>query len=160
MSAISQLSLPAPSAGLQLPVGQGPGAFTSELESYTGQQSRGPTDYSTFNEPNLMQPRLGRGADSARDSTLGTLNGAQIYAQAYRPHNVSSHSIEQLSLNFNQAGPPMVPPATRFGQLPYAGVPAHQVPYGPSGDGNNSQRQNHNGLQDWPQNFQGLSLGP
>ena len=160
MSAISQLSLPTLSTGLQLPVGQGPGAFTSDSDSYTSQQSRGPSDYSKFNESNLLQPRLRRGAESARDNTVGALNGAQTYGQTYSPLIMGSRSIEQLSPNFNQLGQPMLPAATRFGQLPYANMPVHQVAYGLSGDGGSGQRQNHAGQQEWPQVFQGLSLGP
>lgn len=160
MSAISPLCLPAPSSGPQLPIGQGPGAFTSDMDSYPGQQGRGPSDFTTFNESHLVQPRVVRGVDSARENTGGILERGQIYGQTFRPPNLGSRSIEQLSLNYSPIGQEMLPATAQFSQPPYNSMPAPQLPYTFSGGETNGQRQIHNGQQEWPHPLHGLSLGP
>ena len=141
MSAISQLSLPAPSAGLQLPVGQGPGAFTADFEPYPGQQPRGAMQYSSYNDPNLIQLRNERMAEPTQKSAHGTLNGTNVYDQTFRPHNISSRSIDQLSFSYNQVGQPTLTVGSRFGPGPYTSIPASQAFYSSSADRNHGQSQ-------------------
>ena len=100
MSAISQLSLPAPSAGLQLPVGRGPGAFSSDLDLRTTEQPRGPSDYTPYFDSSVGQSRAGRViGDHGHESNMNAGEGAQPFGdQPFLPRSLAAaRSIEQLS---------------------------------------------------------------
>ena len=161
MSAISQLSLPAPSAGLQLPVGRGPGAFISDLDLRSTEQPRGPSDYIPYYDSSMGQSRAGQIiGEHGHESNMISREGAQPSgSQPFQPRNLAARSIEQLSSHYGQIGQPILTPGASFGQLPYSSTPAPQVPYGQSADLRNGQRPVRNGQQDWLQSFQSMTLG-
>ena len=162
MSAISQLSLPAPSAGLQLPVGRGPGAFSSDLDLRTTEQPRGPSDYTPYFDSSVGQSRAGRViGDHGHESNMNAGEGAQPFGdQPFLPRNLAAaRSTEQLSNSYGQIGQPTLTQGASFGQLPYSSVPTQHIAYGQSADLSNGQRPTRSGQQDWLQSFQSMTLG-
>ena len=160
MSAINPASFITPTAGLQLPSGLGPGAVTSDRDTFpNNRQKRENIAYTPATATQATPNSFDTIWNVGRDVPLSTTMVPNVYAQYYQPQ-----ALQQLNLNLHEFGrgiPQSMRSSSPFSSQAYGafnGIQQPSIHNSQVKDGTSRNPYAHQ-VNDWDSSFQGLSLG-
>ena len=164
MSAINPASFQTPAGGLQLPIGIGPCAFSTDFDQYSNRPPHRQYPTSTSNGPHQVSlATLDHAWDPTRDNNaMGPIAFPQLYAQPYSPHDADMRSLDRFPIDYRHGGHQVLNVHSPFN------VSGYTAPNNQHSPSFTSRPQiNNGGLQashvlgrDFDQSFHGLSLNP